>query len=410
MIDHFLLPKDPRLTLGMLFPVKREKHPAPVSGGRFHYLFWARNAIYHGLRALNVRAGENVLVPSYHCTSVVEPILQYGGEVKFYNVGLDLQPDLEDVRRKIDAKTRALLIIHYFGFPQPIVEIKQFCREQGLYLIEDCAHVLLGRTEDGIDLGTTGDISIFSWRKFLPVYDGGQLAINNPALKLDNRWDGGGPLFTLKIAKNVFDKLMEDSSSHLMNSIGRLSRTSSTLFRRVAAATGYDQSISAVNSYGLNFDLASSNLKMSGLSRYIMGNIDIADVAERRRRNYCALAAGVKSLVGVKALYPCLPKNTVPWVFPLLAYGMEHLHLELRKEGIPATNWSGVIHRNLPLAEFAGSQPLYDKIIFLPIHQSLRQSQLETTLRVLAKILPKQIQTDAKSLDGCISLSAISGR
>jgi perosamine synthetase len=145
------------------------------------------------LRALNVKPGDTVLVPSYHCTSVVEPILQYGGDVKCYNVGLDLQPDIDDIEKRIDARTRVVLVVHYFGFPQPIVKIKEFCKERGLYLIEDCAHVLQGRTEERIVLGTSGDISIFSWRKFLPVYDGGQLVISNPALKLDTPWDSGSP-------------------------------------------------------------------------------------------------------------------------------------------------------------------------------------------------------------------------
>src|ERR1700754_1646866 len=104
MADHFLLPKGPRLTLGMLFPFsRRENFRAPVSGSRTHYLFLARHAVYHGLRALNLKPDETVLVPSYHCTSVVEPILQYGSAVEFYNPGLDLQPDLDDIEKKIDA-------------------------------------------------------------------------------------------------------------------------------------------------------------------------------------------------------------------------------------------------------------------------------------------------------------------
>jgi perosamine synthetase len=141
-----------------------------------------------------------------------------------------------------------VLVVHYFGFPQPIVKIKEFCKERGLYLLEDCAHVLQGRTEEGIVLGTSGDISIFSWRKFLPVYDGGQLVINNPALKLDTPWDTGSPLFTLKIAKNLLDKLLEDSSNRLLNRIAKLSHAPTAIFRRLVAANGDDHCMSTVNS------------------------------------------------------------------------------------------------------------------------------------------------------------------
>src|SRR6185295_16656482 len=135
MTNQFLIPKDPRLALGMFLPTFRNA-PKPAADRITHYLFWARNAIYHGLRASNLQRGDNVLVPGYHCTSVVEPILQYGCEVKFYNIGLDLRISLTELENKIDAKTRAVLAIHYFGFPQAISAIKNFCRERGLFLIE----------------------------------------------------------------------------------------------------------------------------------------------------------------------------------------------------------------------------------------------------------------------------------
>jgi perosamine synthetase len=133
----------------MLLPSFRQnKSFYSLSGNAVQHLFWARNAIYHGLSALGLNPGDNVLVPAFHCTSVVEPILQYGAEVKFYDINLDVSPDLEDLRSKIDRKTRAILAIHYFGFPQPIQKFRELCRAHKLYLIEDCAHVLTERTRD----------------------------------------------------------------------------------------------------------------------------------------------------------------------------------------------------------------------------------------------------------------------
>jgi len=376
----------------MLIPSRGGKHP-PTPNGRSatHHLFWARNALYHGLRALDIKSGDKVLIPAYHCTSVVEPILQYGGEVDFFNIDLDLEPDLREIESKIDSRTRAVLVIHYFGFPAPIAKIKKFCRERGLFLIEDCAHVLFGRTEEGMPLGTLGDISVFSWRKFLPMYDGGQLVLNNPALRLDVTWNAGSPLFSLKIFKNLFDKLMEDSPNRFLNRIGVLSRAPTMLFRRMAAANGYGQNLSSVNSYDLDFDLASANLKISRLSRYIMSNTDIEDVAKKRRLNYRILAEGIEPMAGVRPVFPALPEHIVPWVFPLLSCGVKNLHLELRRRGIPATNWSGVIHRNLPLERYPDAQFLYDNIVFLPVHQSLDQTQLRTLLSILGVIVGKRV-------------------
>lgn len=391
MVEQFILPKDPRLTFAMLLPRFRERRlRSPVTGRATHEFFWARNAIYQGLRALEVKPGENVLVPSYHCTSVVEPILQYGAEAKFYNIGFDLKPDLNEVESKIDPRTRALLAIHYFGFPQPIVEIKTFCRERGLYLIEDCAHVLNGRTAEGIPLGVCGDISIFSWRKFLPLCDGGQLVINNPALRLDDHWDAGGMLFALKIAKNLFDKLLEDSNVAFLNWLGKLSHVPSSMLQSLAGANGYGSALKSVNSYDLQFDLASARLKMSRLSHYIMRNIDLKEVAEARRDNYRVLAQGIEELAAVRPLYRLLPRNVVPWVFPLLVETSKDMHRKLRQRGIPATNWSGVIHPSLPVERFPDSRFLYDNLIFLPVHQSLGNRDLEAMLFVLREVLEEK--------------------
>ena len=223
MSETFVVPKEPRLDWKILLPsFRRNKSFYSLSGRPLHHLFWARNALYHGLSAL-VESG-NVLVPAFHCTSVVEPILQYGAEVKFYDVNPDASPDFDDLRSKIDGKTRAILAIHYFGFPQPIEKFRALCQARKLYLIEDCAHVLTGRTRERIKLGDSGDISVFSWRKFLPVYDGGQLAINNPNLQLNLKLNQGSFLFKLKIIKNTFERLFEESRGSWINYLFVLSK------------------------------------------------------------------------------------------------------------------------------------------------------------------------------------------
>src|SRR4029077_16979338 len=153
MAEQFIVPKEPELHWKMLLPNFRRIEPFRQNGRSAHYLFWARNGIYHGLAALGLKPGDNVLVPAYHCTSLVEPILKYGSEAKFYDINVDLSANFDDIREKIDRKTRAILAIHYFGFPQPIRKFRELCQARGLYLIEDCAHVLNGSTQEGIALG-----------------------------------------------------------------------------------------------------------------------------------------------------------------------------------------------------------------------------------------------------------------
>lgn len=388
MANSFLLPKDPRLSLGMLLPSPRRGSViAPVGGSRTYYLFWARNAIYHGLTALKIGPGDNVLVPSFHCTSVVEPMLRHGAQVKFYNIENDLSPKISDIEEKIDRNTRALFVIHYFGFPQKIEAFKQLARRYGLFLIEDCAHVLTGNAQNGAPLGSFGDISIFSWRKFLPLYDGGQLVINNPELEVSIPADGGSLLFSFKVANNILDKLIDGSDHKLVQKMTRISRIPSVIVRRLSRANGHASKALDVSSYDLDFDLASVNLKMSALSKYILRNIDLTDVVAKRRDNYLRLLDALKSFAGVTCVYPDLKENLCPWVFPLLVHGSGDFHLRLRASGIPAFTWSGVIHPSLPLDQFPKSRFLYDNLVFLPIHQSLNEKQIAAMIYVLQKEL-----------------------
>jgi dTDP-4-amino-4,6-dideoxygalactose transaminase len=411
MAEEFIVPKEPKLHWKMFLPIFRDNSLlAPKNGRSVHHLFWARNGIYHGLAVLGVKPGENVLVPAYHCTSLVEPILRYGCEVKFYDINTDLSSNFDDIREKIDQKTRAILAIHYFGFPQPIRKFHELCQARGLYLIEDCAHVLNGSTEEGIALGESGDISIFSWRKFFPLYDGGQLIINNSQMKLRIPREKGDFLLSLKIAKNTFERLFEGSTARGRRRVSSIWKLFSTLARRLGSLNSGGKRALNVNSYEVEFDLNCLNLAMSGISKRILKRVDIAKVVERRQRNYQHLRDAVQSTKKVTLPYPTVPQNICPWVFPLLVHGVADIQLILRARGIPATSWGGVIHPSLILEQFPSARFLYDNLLFLPIHQSMEEKDLQAMIRILGEVLQQRLQVDEKSLDGSLSLSAICRR
>ena len=84
-----------------------------------------------------------------------------------------------------DAKV--MICYHQYGFPQKIDLIQNYCNENHIFLIEDCAHVLEGFYNNK-KLGTFGDISFFSFSKFLYCGSLGGIKINNPLLK-DNYTD-----------------------------------------------------------------------------------------------------------------------------------------------------------------------------------------------------------------------------
>jgi dTDP-4-amino-4,6-dideoxygalactose transaminase len=381
-VTPLIVSPGPRLDWKALRPGRRRaERPAPFDTAPTHYVFSGRTAIYHGLRVLGISAGESVLVPAFNCASLVEPILRHGARVAFYKVNADCSPDFDDIERRTDSKTRAVVAIHYFGFPQRLERFRKLCAERALYLIEDCAHVLAGECAS-IALGATGDVSVFSWRKFLPVGDGGQLVINNPALHADVRLDAPSLVVRAKAFKDVVARVLDDSPTPLARYLARLWRLPSIARRRrpstLAPEAGEDVARARGDGLDLGCPYTLVNLPMTTFSRFIVDHVELGPIVDRRRLNYRYLRDVLGSLRGVVPLFADLPEGVCPLAFPFFAEGRKDFHLALRARGIPASTWGGVIHPDLPLDEFPESRALYDRLIYLPVHQSLTVREMDT--------------------------------
>lgn len=386
-MTSFLIPKDPLLHWSLLRPrLNREALPPLFDRSQAQHVFWGRNAIYHGLTALGLTCNDTVLVPAYHCAAAIEPIIHYGAKIVFYNVRQDCTPDFEDIRSKITPTSKAVLAIHYFGFPQPMRAWGDLCKTYNLKLIEDCAHVLTGEV-DGRLLGSFGDVSIFSLRKFFPIYDGGQLIVNDPSCSYTIAKARTSFLFSLKVAKNTLDKLNEDSEGWLTRSLSGLVHLPSTFVRHMLSTSASPSKTLSVSSYGMDFDLASLNMPMSGLSYYLMRNSYSSQMVEKRRSNFFRLQDMLRSFQGLTCFSPSLPKSIAPLVFPVVVNEEDDFHLTLRDKGIPATTWGGVIHQQLPLGRFPAARFLYKRLVCLPIHQDIRTRDIDFMVKVIGESL-----------------------
>ncbi|MBI4667950.1 MAG: aminotransferase class V-fold PLP-dependent enzyme [Elusimicrobia bacterium] len=160
--------------MNIIFPhngLNQDKHPAIITCG------YGRSALEYGYRLLGLGAGDEILYPDFICDVVMVPAKKLGIAVRFYPTDDTLCPDLYAARRLLNQQTRAMLAVNYFGFPQPFAAIKNFCREHGLFFIEDNAQGFLSKQED-TPLGLFGDISIFSMRKTIPLINGAALLVN----------------------------------------------------------------------------------------------------------------------------------------------------------------------------------------------------------------------------------------
>ena len=149
--------------------------PSVLSLPNKRYVTSARVAIALALQRLGVGHGDRVLVPAYHCLSMVEPIVFSGAEPCFFPLTPKLEVPLDALERYDLTNVRALLVTHYFGFPQAMRSICAFAKAHGIPVIEDCAHAVFGLADER-PIGSWGDYAAVSLMKFFPVYDGGCLA------------------------------------------------------------------------------------------------------------------------------------------------------------------------------------------------------------------------------------------
>jgi dTDP-4-amino-4,6-dideoxygalactose transaminase len=138
------------------------------------------DALEIAIKTLNLKKGSEILVPANTWISTAEAVLNNNYRVKFVDVGNDHNICINDLKKKISKKTKAIIAVHLYGNPANIIEIKKICLNNKIYLIEDCAQAH-GASVDGRKIGTFGDISTFSFfpTKNLGCFgDGGMIVTN----------------------------------------------------------------------------------------------------------------------------------------------------------------------------------------------------------------------------------------
>jgi perosamine synthetase len=137
-------------------------------------------ALHLALIAIGITKNDGVIMPSYTCIAVALPVLYQQATPILADVGDDYNISVEDVKRKITKKTKAVIVPHMFGYPADLAELKEICEENDIYLVEDCAQAIGARYHDK-KVGTIGDISIFSFyaTKMMTTIQGGMVCTNN---------------------------------------------------------------------------------------------------------------------------------------------------------------------------------------------------------------------------------------
>lgn len=204
-------------------------------------------ALQLGLTALGIGAGDEVLVPNFTFGASVNAIIHAGATPVLVDVDRETWTiDVDELRKSITPRTKAIMPVHIYGQPARIDEITELARLNDLLVIEDCAEAV-GALYKGRRVGLDGDCTCFSFfaNKVITTGEGGMVVFRDAAVAArarilrdhgmspDKRYWHEYPGFNFRM-------------TNLQAAVGlaQLARIEEFLARRKAVFQTYDRSLS----------------------------------------------------------------------------------------------------------------------------------------------------------------------
>ena len=282
-----------------------------------------RTALKVGLQLLACRPGQIILVPDFLCDVVWHPLNKLGLKVATHSINNDLTPNWEEIEELNDREeVFALLMVHYFGQPQDIFKYQTFCRENGVFLIEDNAHGY-GGYHNGQPLGSFGNIGFSSPRKFLSQ-------------------GFGGVLYSSSSKNYEIENVLKQLDIH---QYARFVDVIKVLLYRFPIIYSYIKAYRLRNINWSNPYIFQENIKpdylLSNLNSKKIENVDLGQLAHGRRKLWKEWQLFVEKR-GLLPVFSDIHPESSPWAFPAYALDQDKRNYWLKwgaRCGVPLFSW-----------------------------------------------------------------------
>lgn len=290
-------------------------------------------ALHLALAGLKIGPGDEVILPTYVCTALLNAVHYVGAKPVLADVRLaDGNIDPRDVAQRINPRTRAIIVPHMFGFPADIKALL----ELGVPLIEDCAQsagALIGKKP----VGSFGRVSVFSFyaTKMMACGEGGMLASSDEAVLAEAR------------------TLLE-----------------------------YDHQ----PEYRVRFNYKMTDLQAS------LGRVQLKRLPSMVKARQKIAAAYCKALGRAPVELPAVPKGVTPsfYRFVIRVKDPAAVIAAMKKQGIMAERpLFKPLHDYLGLSGYPSADRLKQESVSLPIYPSLSRQEFEKIKKSLLGVLDK---------------------
>ena len=322
---------------------------------------------------------------------MLDPALHLGADISLYPLKADLSPDTDRLEAIFEAARKpikALLAAHFFGFPKDFSDLLAWCQEHDIILIEDCSHVLFTEYFQAPGTGLYGKFVAASPYKFFTCADGGLLYAH------ESRDLEGVETKSAMFGDELrgFKRTIENSWASQITPGGNRDG-----LKQIDEIDGIDEKLAALVSAPVisghetiehyaqptrYFSAPASRTAALKFSQLIVKLTPVAALTAVRQANYRRWAKAVEDLPHCQALFPELPENCTPYMFPLLIAHPEPHFYWLKQLGLPIWRWDEMAVSPCPVAA-----EYRHRLLHLPCHQSLSDGQMDWMIAVLSKTL-----------------------
>lgn len=358
-----------------------------------------RSAAALACKTLGLAAGDEILVPTYNCGTEIDALIYAGAKLVFYDVSRKCEIDLESLMARKTSRTRAVYLIHYFGWEQPMRLLRQWCDSQGLWLIEDCALALFSQGASG-GIGQTGDAAVFSIPKTLGTLHGGLLSLSKAhPIQFSHLTPADRTTLRNEILHSA-----RAAGLNVAESLG-LQRILFAARRRMGSKDQPQTDDATLSPMPPDYYFDASRHANRSLHPRVLSmvrSVSITEIVARRRLNYLSLASALCDIPEVKLLYPQLAEGVCPLSLPLLVGNRSACIEALLAKGIAAHPWWAGFHRSgLNWSDYPDACFLKKHLLTLPVHQGLADDHM----RYIATTVIEVIKDFGRSTDR-LSISA----
>lgn len=356
----------------------------------------ARGALYQIFCSLDDSLGKTILVPAFHCPTVVQPAVLAGYNVRFYKINQDLSIDSDEINNMITEDIAAIVVIQYFGFPVNSDAIKETASRNNCVIIEDWSHSFL-QTAPLRLAGSNESIATYSFWKIVPCVVGGGF-INRSCYKLDvkNHLNKSSVVENLKINKRIIESFINLSNSEALKKALKKIESLRTKQANTNLISEESEKLTPpvateADHYPIEPSFFAKDLPI--LSNALLYRADLEDIAKRRRENFNTYLELTSVINSITPFFSNLPDDVCPWAFPILLESRNQFDYKLRKEGVPFFTFGEQLHplvndKKLISPEARNiSQYLSNSTLCLSAHQKINRKNIVIALEKAKAIL-----------------------